>query len=249
MAGRTPFGGSGFRGERGAAVIKRLRFATRSPQLSFDGFARQWPLLCAAAADAPSGLRPVRVAVCTVLPDLTGPDARHDGVVAEWFRDIRHLRRHDRWRSRRDDAAETVTLPARATEVIAREQVLRGGDWLRHRWDDGGARMKHMAVAVRAANLTPEEFAARWTAHAGTVRRPGAATVAIPDSARGRAYVQNHPVAATRTAYDAVNEVYFDDLTGLRTRIDWFRAHGPTGPDELFERSWFLAAREVVLSG
>lgn len=249
MAARTPLGRNDFRGEWGAAVIKRLRFVTRSPQLSFDTFARQWPLLCAAAADAPSGLRPVRVTVCTVLPDLTGPGPRHDGVVVEWFRDIRHLRRHDRWRSGSDDAGDVVTLPERAAEVIAREHVLRGGEWLEHRWDDGGDRLKHMAVAVRAANLTAEEFATRWTAHAGTVRRPGAATVAIPDAARGRAYVQNHPVAATRTAYDAVNEVYFDDVTGLRTRIDWFRDNGPSGPDGLFERSWFLAAREVVLSG
>ncbi|NKY45734.1 hypothetical protein [Nocardia cerradoensis] len=230
-------------------MIKRLRFATRSPQLSFDAFARQWPLLCAAAADAPSGLRPVRVAVCTVLPELTGPGPRHDGVVAEWFRDIRHLRRHDRWRSGSDDAADVVTLPDSTAEVIAREHVLRGGEWLERRWDDGGDRLKHMAVAVRAASLTAEEFATRWRAHAGTVRRPGAATVAIPDAARGRAYVQNHPVAATRTAYDAVNEVYFDDVTGLRTRIDWFRDNGPSGPDGLFDRSWFLAAREVVLSG
>lgn len=229
-------------------MIKRLRFATRNPDLPSGDFARQWPLLCAAAADAPGGMRPVRVAVCTVLPDLTGPGAEHDGVVAEWFRDMRHLRRHDRWRSAHDDDATTEAVLSGAVEVVAREHVMRGDDWLEHRWFDGGDRLKHMAVAVRAPELSPAEFAERWKTHAGTVGSSGAA-VEIPDAARGRAYIQNRPLAAATTVYDAVNEVYFDDVVGLRTRIDWFRTNFRAEPGDLFARSWFLAAREVVLTG
>ncbi|MGH8880431.1 MAG: hypothetical protein ACRD0P_24270, partial [Stackebrandtia sp.] len=202
-------------------MIKRLRFATRNPDLPSGEFARQWPLLCAVAADAPGGMRPVRVAVCTVLPDLTGPGAEHDGVVAEWFRDMRHLRRHDRWRARRDSADDTAAVVIGSTEIVAREHVMRGDDWLENRWFEGGERLKHMAVAVRAPELTAAEFAKRWKSHAGTVGPSGSA-VRIPDAARGRAYVQNHPLTSATTVYDAVNEVYFDDVIGLRTRIDWF---------------------------
>ncbi len=226
-------------------MIKRLRFATRHADVPVDTFGRRWPLLCAAAAEAPGGLRPLRVAVCTVLPDLTGPGPRHDGVVAEWFRDIGHLRRHDRWRAAREDAGDVA---GDIVEVVAREHILRGGDWLEHRWDDGGDRLVHMAVAVRAADLSPAEFATRWKSHAGSVGRPGATSIRIPDAARGLAYVQNHPVESRPTAYDAVNEVYFDDVTGLRSRIDWFRSNFRIEPGDLFERSWFLAAREVVLT-
>lgn len=230
-------------------MIKRLCFTTRHPELSPEDFARQWPLHCAAAAGAPGGLRPVRVAACTVLPDLTGPVPEHDGVLAEWFRDARHMRRHDRWRRDRDRAADEDRITGVVAHVVAREHVLRGGDWLEHRWRAGGDRLKHMAVAVRAPDLTPEEFAARWKAHAGTVGRPGAVALEIPDAARGKAYVQNHPVRSAEPAYDAVNEVYFDDVTGLRTRIEWFRSNVPGAPGDLFERAWFLAAREVVLTG
>ena len=53
---------------------------------------------------------------------------------------------------------------------------------------------------------------------------------------------------AVESAYDAVNEVYFDDFEGLRSRIDWFEANevGVSG-DELFGPSTFLAVREVVV--
>jgi hypothetical protein len=108
-----------------------------------------------------------------------------------------------------------------------------------------------MAIAVRADGLTPAEFSARWRDHAGRVRRPGAASASvIPESARGRAYVQNHPCPRTtgEWAYDALNEVYFDDEEGLRARIDWFRENLSGQADgDLFGRSWFIAAREEVV--
>jgi len=77
--------------------------------------------------------------------------------------------------------------------------------------------------------------------------------MAIPDEVRGRAYVQNHPDPAGERPYDAVNEVWFDDLAALRARVEWFRAHlsGPadSGPAEadLIRQSWFIAVREHVV--
>jgi hypothetical protein len=215
-------------------VIKRISFATRRQDLTF----------AATSAQAPPRARPSRVTVSTTLPELSGPDPRHDGIVIEWFTDAAHLRRFQDWLG--PGGLDSV--------IVAEEAVLRGAGWLDRRWRDGGDRLKHMALAVRAAGLTPAEFSRAWRSRAGQVRRAGAERVtAIPDEVRGRAYVQNHPDLAGERAYDAVNEVWFDDLAALRARIEWFRANvsGPadSGPAEadLIRQSWFIAVRERIV--
>jgi hypothetical protein len=211
-------------------VIKRISFAARREDLTF-------------ATDAPPGVRPSRVTLCTILPELTGPDPRHDGILMEWFADAAHLRRYQ---DRLGGGPDPETFK---TMIVAEEAVLRGAGWLDRRWRDGGDRLKHMALAVRAAGLTPAEFSRAWRSRAGQVRRAGATQVtAIPDEVRGRAYVQNHPDLAGERAYDAVNEVWFDDLAGLRARVEWFRANlsGPAEAD-LIRQSWFIAVREHVV--
>ena len=136
--------------------------------------------------------------------------------------------------------------------IVADEFVLRGADWLERRWRGGGTKLKHMAIAVRASGLTPAEFSQAWRSRAGQIRRPGAADVTvIPNDARGHAYVQNHPQPRTagEWAYDAVNEVYFDDLESLRTRITWLRENlSGQAEADLVRQSWFIAAQETVLS-
>lgn len=195
-------------------------------RFSFTGGEKRW----AAAADAPGHVRPERTAVCVVLPEF-GP-ARHEGVGITWFRDEAHLRRFTEWAG----PEESV--------VLAEEVVLRGADWLERRWD-AGEKLKHMALAVRADGLSPAEFSERWRGHAGTVQGRERRTV-IPGEARGLAYVQNHPLTGAR-AYDAINEVYFDDAAGLRTRIEWFGKNLGAEGDTLVKRSWFLSVREYVL--
>jgi hypothetical protein len=156
-----------------------------------------------------------------------------ESISIEWFEDHAHLERFDRWRSEKSGGA-----------LVADELVLRGGDWLDQRWRDGGERLKHMAIASRAPGLTPEEFSVRWKYRAGKVGH-----VSIPDRARGCAYVQNHPRSGSSpSGYDALNEVYFEDLDSLRFRIDWFAEHvsGP-GEADLVGQSWFVAAREQIL--
>lgn len=62
--------------------------------------------------------------------------------------------------------------------------------------------------------------------------------------------MQNHPLPRKtgQWAYDAVNEVYFDDVGSLCRRIEWFRENlADAVQDGLFRRSWFIAAREEVL--
>ena len=73
----------------------------------------------------------------------------------------------------------------------------------------------------------------------------------IPEDVRGLAYVQNHPLRDDDLSpYDAVNEVYFDDLDGLRRRVEWFRDNeiGQV-PDDLFGATSFMAVQEDVIAG
>ncbi|MGI8329406.1 EthD domain-containing protein [Actinomadura scrupuli] len=238
-------------------MIKRLRFATRRQDVPAEAFREAWPRAVAGAAHAPPDVRPSRVVACTTLLGLTGPDPKHDGIGIEWFTGADHLRRFEEWLATPAGGpllqqAGTVVDRNAGPVVVAEESVMRGAEWLERRWRDGGERLKHMAIALRAEGLTPAEFSERWRNHAGQVRRPGAAgATVIPDDARGHAYVQNHPCPRTsgEWAYDAVNEVYFDDAESLRTRIEWFRENLAAGSQEdLVRRSWFIAVREEVVS-
>ncbi|MBO0854297.1 MAG: EthD domain-containing protein [Nocardia sp.] len=226
-------------------MIKRLRFAVRRDTVTIEEFIHEYPLLCGAAEDAPGDVRPVRMTVNTVVPELAEPDCAHDGVSVEWFRDQEHMNRHDGWCQAQPRIPDAVTDAEPTAEVIAHEHVLRGEQWLADRWTSGGDRLKHMALAIRADGLTADEFTARWRSHAGTVGGP--APVPIPPPARGNAYAQNHPIPEATSTYDAVNEVWFDDLPGLKGRIDWFRDNFRNEPTDLFRRSWFLAVRETIV--
>jgi len=237
-------------------MIKGIRFVTRSADVSPEEFAEAWPDTVSAVTRAPSDVRPSRIALCTTLPEPTGLDPAHDGAEIGWFTDADHLRRFRGWAGTPEGGAalgglDRIIDPDASPAIVVEEAVVRGADWLDRRWRKGGVRFKHMAVAVRAAGLTPAEFSERWRDHAGRVRRPGAEQeTPIPEEARGLAYLQSHPCPRKtgEWAYDAINEVYFDDLEGLRTRIAWFAENIPGGADPgLFGRSSFLAVREAVI--
>jgi hypothetical protein len=173
----------------------------------------------------------------------------------EWFSDIDHLHRFGAWlegaagRSAAQEM-EAVVDNAATSVVVADELVVRGGDWLERRWQQGGDKLKHMAVALRAAGLTHEEFSDRWKNRAGRIRQSEGVELVIPDEARGRAYVQNHPRAGRDWAYDAINEVYFEDLDALRLRVDWFDQNlGNDAEEDLVRQSQFMAVREAVFLG
>ncbi len=195
------------------------------------------------------------MALCHTLADAVGTDARHDGVGLEWFTDADHLARYDGWLETDDGrsltaAIDRVLVPESSPLIAADEGVMRGAEWLEQRWRDGEDKFKHMAVALRASGLTLAEFSELWKSRAGQVRRAGDETVTvIPDVARGLAYVQNHPRPRStgEWAYDAVNEVYFDDLAGLQQRVDWFRENLDGTEDDLVRENWFLVVREEVL--
>lgn len=231
-------------------MIKRITFAPAG------GGSHDLRDRVAAGLGAPDDARPGRAAVCVALPELIA-DPVHDAIGLEWFADAEHHRRFAGWAAGAGLAgSESAGSAAGFGLVVAEEHVGRGGDWLAGRWVDGGPRLKHMAVARRAAGLTPAAFSAAWQNRAGKV-----GTTPIPDEARGCAYVQNHPLPRGGAdgfggvgpggdwLYDAVNEVWFDDAEALRTRIRWMDEALATGAeDDLVGAHAFVAVREEVVS-
>jgi len=189
-------------------------------------FGGRWP------GAVPQDLRPLRTVQCTPLDDA-GPGT---GFAVGWFADRDALARYDAWNG--EDGGTAF--------VDAEEQVMRGGDWLDRRWADGGLKWKHVALARRANGLSVDEFSAQWKGHAGTAAGGGGATVAIPEAARGKAYVQNHPLprGEGEWAWDAITEVWFDDPGAMQARQDWFAANPQTGG--LFRDSIFLSVTEEL---
>jgi hypothetical protein len=188
---------------------------------------------------APHDARPARVTVATVVPGIVDAP-RHESMVTLSFTDHDHLHRYLAWSGigRRDDV------------TVTDDHVVRGAEWLEQRWVRGGSAFKHVAVAHRADGLTLGEMLERWSNHGGTVQRPGESATTIPEDVRGLAYVQQHPRVEGDHAwpYDAITQVWFDDLEALQARADWFASGPGSGPQALFQQSWFLALREDVLS-
>jgi hypothetical protein len=129
--------------------------------------------------------------------------------------------------------------------VVTDERVVRGADWLRQRWQDAGPKLKQLAIATRADGLTQTQFLGLWRNRAGTI-----GATPIPESFRGRAYVQNHPLVEPGRdwAYDAINEVYFDEIDSLLARIAYFERELTGGSEtDLVGANWFLAVREELV--
>jgi hypothetical protein len=227
-------------------LIKRIRLATGKSGLGHEEFSRRWGDAIAAAAAAPEAARPARLTISTALPEVAA-DQAYDGVALEWFTDEAHLLRFEAWLAAPDGQlpgqllSEAVELDA-SPVVVSDERVVRGADWLERRWQGAGPKLKQLAIARRADGLTLSQFLDLWRSRAGKI---GAAP--IPEAFRGLAYVQNHPraMAGRDWAYDAINEVYFDDVDGLLARIAYFeRELTDRSEDDLISANWFLAVRE-----
>jgi hypothetical protein len=102
----------------------------------------------------------------------------------------------------------------------------------------------------RNPELTLAEFSARWQSQAGRLGEEE-----IPADLRGLAYVQNHPVPVEgrEWPFDAINEVYFEQLDHLQRRRAYFAAKqdaaarssaesfiSPTQRWSMFVREWPL---------
>ena len=232
-------------------MIKRIWFVTKAPGAAQDRFAAACRRAAEGSAGAPPDVRPLRVTLSSSRPDVT-PHPRHDALGMEWFADKAHFERFSDWLGIDGDRWLGDTFDAAASPTIVAEELIgRGDDWLEARWGGGGPKLKHIAVARRAVGLSPAQFSDLWRSRAGTfTSQSGGPAVTIPDHARGLAYVQNHPLARRdgEWAYDAVNEVWFDDLDGLRRRIEWFADQMQAGSEDLVGDSWFIAACEEPVS-
>jgi hypothetical protein len=227
-------------------LIKRIRLATSKSGLGHEEFSRRWTEAVAAAAAAPEAARPARLTVSTALAGIVAAQ-KYDGVGLEWFTDEEHLSRYEAWLGPPDGTVhgkllgEAVELDA-SPVVITDERVVRGAGWLERRWRDGGPKLKQLAIATRAAGLTLPRFLDLWRGRAGKI-----GATPIPEAYRGLAYLQNHPrvMAGRDWAYDAVNEVYFDDAESLLARIAYFeRELTGQAENDLVGANWFLAVRE-----
>jgi len=227
-------------------LIKRIRLAARRRSLGPEKFAGLWRDAAAVAATAPPSARPTRLTVSTALGEVVA-NQRYDGVALEWFADAAHLRRFEAWLRTPGGVAsvrqlgDAIELDA-SPVVVSDEKVVRGAEWLERRWHDGGPKLKQLAIANRAAGLTLPQFLDLWRSRAGQL---GAAP--IPEAFRGLAYVQNHPLVEPGRdwAFDAINEVYFEEIDDLLARIAYFERElaGPS-EDDLVSVNWFLAVRE-----
>ena len=227
-------------------MIKRFRLATAKRGLGREEFAGGWREAVAAAASAPARARPVRLTVSVALPETTA-DQRHDGVSIEWFSDREHLRRFESWlgttagRAVRELRSEVIEFDA-SPVVVTSERVARGADWLDRRWQEGGPKLKQLAIATRADGLTLPQFLERWRGRADP-----ADAAPVPAAYRGLASVQNHPLvdAGRDWAYDAITEVYFDDADSLLARIAYLGREPAVGGDnDLVRAHWSLAVSE-----
>ena len=202
-------------------MIKRFVFASS-----------QHAALASKLRRVPAALRPLRAVVCSAL------QADTDGVSIEWFANVDALQRYRSWEREHD-------LQPSAAEVIAQEVVLRGAEWLAQRWKTLDPKFKHMALARRAPGLTAAEFSERWRNRPGQIGGGQNQSLAIPEAAKGQAYCQNHPLPDSQSPYDAINEVYFDQLEDMRPRIEFFRDHPVARLDaDLVSEPRFLIVRE-----
>jgi hypothetical protein len=234
-------------------VIKRLCFANRREGLLAADFVTTWRDALTAFAAAPIEVRPSRVTISSVLPEFAETSPLHDVVVGEWFVDGEHLSRYTEWRDATHAEVKRslmeVCASAPVPTLVADVRIMRGVEWLNDRWARGGVAVKHVAFAIGAEHLSASEFSRNWQAHAGTVTGSRGGAVTIPDVARGSAYVQNQLECDATDGYDAVTEVYFDDLDGLRARVDWFAANFDSEAQrDLFASSWFVALTEESLT-
>jgi hypothetical protein len=171
------------------------------------------------------------------LPGLAPP--RFGAVDCQWFADAAGAEANRIWL---EAAGFDLGASVGSLRVVTEEVVLRGQDWLDARWAAGGERYKMMSCGRRDRALTAEQLSARWRREAGHF-----GAEAIPDTVRGQAYAQNHPLAldGADRPLDAVNEVWFDRMADLRRRGAWFAAR-QDGARALWAETWSLYLRETL---
>jgi hypothetical protein len=206
----------------GPSLVKVIRFLRTGPDgeriTALEELRRRWEI--ALASGRRSG-RPARAALCRPLALAGAAPAIFSAVELTWFDSVGSALDHDQWLATTDRelAAGSSRLAGPPVTVVADEVVARGADYLERRWRQGGTRYKMMSLGRRRQGLTLAEFSRQWRSQAGRL-----GDAAIPSAYLGEAYIQNHPLQMDGAdwPFDAVNEVYFDDLGALEGRRAYF---------------------------
>ena len=232
--------------ERRAGLIKRIRLATAKRGLGREEFAGGWREAVAAAASAPERVRPVRLTVSVSLPEIAA-DQRHDGVALEWFGDREHLRRFESWLGtppgRAVQRLRSEVIEFDASPVVVTERAGRPGGRLARAALAGGRAEAQAAGDRHPGRRADPPPVPRAVARPGRPGRRGADSRRLP-----RAGLRAEPPAGhggRDWAYDAIDEVYFDDADSLLARIAYLERALAGGADsDLVRASWFLAVSE-----
>jgi uncharacterized protein (TIGR02118 family) len=103
--------------------------------------------------------------------------------------------------------------------------------------------IKVIALLKRKPGLTHEEFSKYWFEKHG----PFARSIA-PKEVLGRCMLQNHAIVLKgggEPPYDAVGEIYFDDMAAIKKWRDWY--NGPKGKPLRDDEENFLDISKRVL--
>ena len=256
-------------------MIKRIRLATRKSGLGREEFAGRLRDAAMAAALAPEPARPARLTISVAVPEVDADQAYDGAALEWFTDDDHLRRFEAWLSTRDGQAVPRLLGAAADLQaspvVVSDERVVRGADWLETRWRQGGPKLKQLAIAKRADGLTLAQFLDLWRSRAGKLgaapipeefrglayvqnhprptagtggtggRPPGEWPGGAPDTMAGLAIGRD----PRDWDYDAVNEVYFDDVAGLVARIAYFaRELTGTAESDLISENWFLAVRQ-----
>ncbi len=218
----------------GGHMIKRMEFATRRRDVTLATFAESWRDVVSGRAEAPRPVRPRHIALKLALVG-EAPVSKHGGVSVE-VDDRSHLERFEEWRRHDRHLVDPPGglggrrggQPGGPGERgrPARRRVAR-----RARWRQGGTKLEHMAMARRSRPPDTGRVLPTLAERRQRGARPSETrTTAVPDEARGLAYVQNHPLHRVEGewAHDAINRC--PSTTRRRPRRCSSSSRGVPGP-------------------
>jgi uncharacterized protein (TIGR02118 family) len=209
------------------AQVKHITLVTRNPSISQEALAQRWEERATQLARAVTPARwPLRM-----LQDLpvsvAGGELPLGGMRTVVVPDERFNPEHRRgwWQSEEAQSLCGVESdlmdPAQTRSGATHERVLKGRDRLFDdavRREQGGA-VKVVAFLKRRPDMSTAECCRYWEqCHAPL------ALTAVPADVFAYAYVQNHCIVekGTEPDFDAVAELYFDDLKAVRRWSRWY---------------------------
>jgi hypothetical protein len=208
---------------------KLAYLAQRNPALSPEQFTRRWRQHGALAMSLPRWDSVGRYAQCDCLPvpaGLSRASQEYDGIGIVWFTDANPGSSADRERMRADER-ETFSAYVDEIALLLTERAERASR-------DGHGPVKANHFLARPADLTRDEFTARWLEH--DIDRGSRARLVTR-------YTKNEVIGRrpdSRLEFDAYDEYWFESGAALS---EYFSG---ADPDSL-GRPWIDDQRSVLV--